>query len=39
MKGLTEMVYGHVFPLSLLRERVGEWGHIGREMDECGVME
>ena len=36
IKGLAEMVYGHVFPLSLLGKHAGEWDHAWREMDECG---
>ena len=36
MKGSTEVVYDHVFPLSSLWKYVGKWGHTWREMDECG---
>ena len=36
MKGLAEMVYGHVFPLSSLQKYAGKRGHTWREMNECG---
>jgi len=36
MKGSTVMVYDHVFLLSLLWKYAGKWGHIWRELDECG---
>ena len=35
-KGLTEMVYGHIFPLLLLQKYPGKWGYTWREMDEYG---